>query len=144
MIKNNSGKVNLLFSGERQTVKKEDMAVLKVTYKIRAHHISSFENLFLKEIFPLTQRHGLNLLGFWRTLIGNAGEYLELWEFKSVSDFEESWKNLLKDPELKKIFQRTGPMVEAEHFSLLEPVNLKVQSASDVKRQLGALKGEKP
>ena len=86
--------------------------------------MSAFEKLFTKEILPLTRRHDLNLLGFWRTLVGNTGEYLELWEFKSVADFELSWKALLEDPELQLIFQRTGPMVEAETFSLLEAVDL--------------------
>lgn len=100
------------------------MAVLRVTYRIRAHQMSAFEKLFAKEVLPLTQRHDLNLLGFWRTLVGNAGEYLELWEFKSVADFELSWKALLEDPDLERVFQRTGPMVEAETFSLLEAVDL--------------------
>lgn len=86
--------------------------------------MSAFEKLFAKEILPLTRVHNLNLLGFWRTLVGNAGEYLELWEFDSVADFERSWKALLEDPELERLFQRSGPMVEAETFSLLEAVDL--------------------
>ncbi len=101
------------------------MAVLKVTYRIRAHQLAAFEQLFVDQILPLTELHELKLLGFWRTLVGNVGEYLELWEFPSVADFEQSWKRLMQDPELAKIFQRTGPMVEDEKFALLETVDLK-------------------
>ena len=99
--------------------------VLKVTYRIRAHNLSAFEQLFSGQLLPLIQRHDLKLLGFWRTLVGNVEEYLELWEFRSVADFEQSWKRLLQDPDLVKIFELTGPMVEDETFSLLEGVDLR-------------------
>ena len=105
--------------------------VLKVTYRIRAHHLAAFEQLFSDQILPLIQRHDLRLLGFWRTLVGNIGEYLELWEFRSIADFEKSWKRLLKDPELERIFELTGPMVEDETFSLLEPVDLVSETGRD-------------
>ena len=105
--------------------------VLKVTYRIRAHHLKAFEKLFSKQILPLTQRHDLKLLGCWRTLVGNMGEYLELWEFRSIADFEESWKRLLQDPQLAMIFELTGPMVEAETFSLLEAVDLAPEPGAD-------------
>ena len=109
------------------------MAILRVTYRIRAHHMSAFEKLFVREVLPLTRRHDLKLLGFWRTLVGNAGEYLELWEFKSMADFERSWKGLLKDPELEQVFQRTGPLVEDENFSLLEAVDLQAARGQEGK-----------
>ncbi len=105
--------------------------VLKVTYRIRAHHLATFEKVFSGQILPLIQRHDLKLLGFWRTLVGNMGEYLELWEFRSIADFEQSWKQLLEDPELAKIFELTGPMVEDENSSLLEAVDLKPISGAD-------------
>lgn len=54
--------------------------------------------------------------------MGNAGEFLELWEFASVADFEKRWKALLSDSRLQEIFQSTGSMVENESFALLEPV----------------------
>ena len=105
--------------------------VLKVTYRIRAHQLAAFEQLFVDRILPLTQRHDVKLLGLWRTLVGNMGEYLELWEFRSVADFEQSWKRLLKDPELAKIFERTGPMVKDETFALLEAVDLRPGAGPD-------------
>ena len=105
--------------------------ILKVTYRIRAHHLETFEQVFSGQILPLTQLHDLKLLGFWRTLVGNMGEYLELWEFRSITDFEQSWQRLLKDPQLARIFEITGPMVEDETFSLLEAVDLTPKSGAD-------------
>lgn len=98
------------------------MVLLKVTYRLRAHHITEFERIFAEQIMPLVQAHGLCFEGIWRTLVGEVGEYMELWEFASLTEFDEQWRKLLSDPRLLEIFQITGPMVEGEKFTLLEPV----------------------
>jgi hypothetical protein len=98
------------------------MILLRVTYRLRAHQMAEFERIFQDEILPLVDEHGLRLQGFWRTLVGEVGEYLELWEFDSLAEFDERWRKLLADARLQEIFQRTGPLVENENFALLEPV----------------------
>ncbi len=96
--------------------------LLKVTYRLRAHQMAEFEHIFAAQIMPLVQAHRLHFAGIWRTLVGEVGEYLELWEFASLTEFDEQWRKLLSDPRLLEIFQITGPMVEGEKFTLLEPV----------------------
>lgn len=98
------------------------MVRLKVTYRVRAHQMAEFERIFQAKILPLVQEHNLNFQGIWRTLVGEVGEYLELWDFTSLAAFDEQWRKLLNDPRLLEIFQVTGPMVEGEKFTLLEPV----------------------
>ncbi len=97
------------------------MVLLKVTYRLRAHLMAQFEEIFGEEILPLVREHQLNFKGIWRTLVGEVGEYMELWEFDSVADFEVQWKKLTSDPRLQQVFERTGPTVEGERFTLLEP-----------------------
>ncbi|MBL8203550.1 MAG: NIPSNAP family protein [Blastocatellia bacterium] len=97
------------------------MVLLKVTYRLRAHQMAEFEHIFADRILPLIQAHNLRFQGIWRTLVGEVGEYLELWEFNSLAEFDEQWRKLLQDPQLLEIFQITGPMVEGERFVLLEP-----------------------
>lgn len=98
------------------------MILLRVTYRLRAHHMAEFERVFTEQIRPLAEAHELQLQGCWRTLVGEVGEYMELWEFPSLAAFEQQWPRLLADPQLQAIFQTTGPMVEGEKFTLLEPV----------------------
>lgn len=98
------------------------MILLRVTYRLRAHHMAEFERIFEQDITPLIQSQGLRLQGIWRTLVGDVGEYMELWEFTSLEEFGEAWPRLLSHPRLQEIFQITGPMVEGEKFTLLEPV----------------------
>lgn len=98
------------------------MVLLKITYRLRAHHMAEFERIFAEQIIPLAQEHNLCLQGLWRTLVGEVGEYMELWEFASLAEFDEQWRKLFADVRLQEIFKTTGPMVEGEKFTLLEPV----------------------
>ena len=97
--------------------------LLRVTYRVRSHHVRRFEEIFEAEVTPLIGKHRLRLKGMWKTVVGSVGEYMELWEFKSMQEFEESWQSLMDDPELIAIFERTGPMVENENFTLLKPLS---------------------
>lgn len=96
------------------------MVLLRITYRLRAHHMPQFEKIFAAEIMPLINEHGLAFKGILRTVVGEVGEYMELWEFASLADFDDRWRKLINDPRLQKIFERTGPMVEDEKWSLLE------------------------
>jgi NIPSNAP len=97
------------------------MILLKISYKLRAHHVAQYDRTFAERTLPLIQEHGFRFLGIWRTIVGDAQEYLELWEFASLAEFDEKWRRLMADPRLKEIFEVTGPMVECENLSLFEP-----------------------
>jgi heme-degrading monooxygenase HmoA len=98
------------------------MILLKVTYRLRAHHVAVYERVFAERTLPLIRSHGLKFLGIWRSIVGDAQEYLELFEFESLAQFESQWRALGADSRLQEIFQVTGPMVEDEKFSLFDPV----------------------
>src|SRR5262249_21135808 len=104
----------------------------KISYKLRAHHVAEYEYTFAKHTLPLIREYGFRFWGIWRTLIGNAQEYLEIWEFTSMAEFEEKWRELMGDPRLQEIFKITGPMVEDECFALFEPA-----LPNEVTRSLG-------
>jgi hypothetical protein len=97
------------------------MVLLKISYKLRAHHVAEYDKTFAQRTLPLIREHGFRFWGLWRTVVGDAQEYLELWEFDSVADFDERWRRLMADPRLKEIFEVTGPLVEDENLSLFEP-----------------------
>lgn len=97
------------------------MILMKISYRLRAHHVAEYERVFAARTLPLIREHGLRFLGIWRSLVGEAQEYLELWEFDSLAEFETRWRGLAADPRLHSIFEITGPMVENEVFSLYDP-----------------------
>jgi len=96
--------------------------VLKVSYRVPVNHMAEFEKILVNQVLPLAEDIGIDLKGVWKTLVGNAGEFLELWEFDSMAEFETKWKELLAHPELQKVFEITGPVVRDESFALFEPV----------------------
>jgi hypothetical protein len=98
------------------------MILLRISYRLRAHHMPEFEQVFESQIIPLIREYQLNFKGIFRTVVGEVGEYMELWEFSSMTEFDERWRTFLADPRLLEIFETTGPMVEGERFTLLEPV----------------------
>jgi NIPSNAP len=96
--------------------------LLQVKYRLRAHNMDRFEKILTTEVIPLAEKMGLNLSGVWRTSIGKAGEYMEHWEFNSMEELDRDWKALINHPEIRRIFEITGPMVEDETFSIHEPI----------------------
>ncbi len=97
------------------------MILLKISYKLRAHHVTEYDRTFATRTLPLIREYGFRFRGIWRSLVGEAQEYLEIWEFTSLAEFEEKWRKLMADPRLQEIFKVTGPMVEDERLSLFEP-----------------------
>lgn len=100
------------------------MVFLHVTYSVAAHEVETFERLFLDEFLPVILEHGFDLHGFWKTLVGPAGEFTELWRFDSAEHYERAWRALNADPRVTGILRRTGPMVHGERFKLLDPVEV--------------------
>jgi len=98
------------------------MVLLKVSYRLRAHHVATYEKVFAERTLPLIRAHGLNFRGIWRSFVGDAQEYLELFEFESLAEFETRWRALGADPQLQEIFAITGPLVEDEKFTLFDPL----------------------
>ncbi|HEX2490871.1 MAG TPA: NIPSNAP family protein [Blastocatellia bacterium] len=97
------------------------MVLLKISYKLRAHHVAEYHRTFAELTLPLIRELGFRFWGIWRSVVGDAQEYLELWEFDSVAEFDEKWRKLASDPRLQEIFKVTGPMVEDERLTLFEP-----------------------
>jgi hypothetical protein len=96
--------------------------ILKVSYRVAAHRAADFERALLGEVLPLARELGIEPHGIWKTFVGNVGEYLELWRFGSIGEFERKWRQLLAHPQLQEVFARTGPMVREETFALMEPL----------------------
>jgi NIPSNAP len=97
------------------------MVLLKISYKLRAHHVAEYDRAFAERTLPLIREHGFKFWGIWRSVVGDAQEYLELWEFDCLAEFDEKWRKLASDPRLQDIFKVTGPMVEDERLTLFEP-----------------------
>jgi hypothetical protein len=98
------------------------MVYLHVTYHLEAQDVARFESYYKGTFWPVIREHGFEAVGVWKTLIGTAGEFTEIWRFRDLSDYEGKWKALMDDPRVAEIFETTGPMVKGECFKLMEMV----------------------
>ena len=99
------------------------MILLKISYRLQAHNIPAYDETWSTEVLPLIKEYGFNLQGIWRSVVGNAGEYLELWQFDSIADFEARWQKFMQDARLLAAFQKTGPVVLDEQITIFEPLH---------------------
>jgi hypothetical protein len=100
------------------------VVILRVSYRVRLHQLRAFEEAFRVRMLPVIREHQLRFRGLARSLVGNAGEYLELWEFDSLAHFEAAWGEFQADPRFIDVYETTGPLVEDENYALFEPITL--------------------
>jgi hypothetical protein len=93
---------------------------LMVRFRVPLHQVEAYERIFGQEFLPLIREHGFELVGAFRTLVGEAGGYVELWRFEDMSDLERKWKSLFSDERTSRILEKTGPLVQGETTSILE------------------------
>jgi hypothetical protein len=95
---------------------------LRVTYRVRADQIAEFQRLLFGEVLPLAGQLGMTRPTVWRTRVGSVGEFLELWPFDSLQDYDSRFRGLLEHPRFQELLRKTGPMVQDESFALVELV----------------------
>ncbi len=95
------------------------MVYLHITFTVEAHHVQRYEDFYEKRFVPVIREHGFEAVGIWKTLVGVAGEFTEIWRFENMSDYERKWKALMEDQRVHEIFETTGPLVKNETFKLM-------------------------
>ena len=96
------------------------MVYLHVTFNLEAQDVARFEAFYARQFLPIIREHGFEPLGIFKTLIGVAGEFTEIWQFEDLEDYERKWKALMGDSRVQTILDTTGPMVKGETFKLME------------------------
>lgn len=80
---------------------------------------------FEHDLVPLWQRHGIEVVGFWTVVVGDAHQdihYLLRWQ--SMAEREDKWQRFLVDPEWIERRARTeerGPIVSWSRSAFLQP-----------------------
>jgi NIPSNAP protein len=68
------------------------------------------------------KRHGIEVVGFWDTLVGESDELIYLTKYASWEEREKKWGAFMADPDWQTVRQQTqahGPIVEHVRTSLL-------------------------
>lgn len=78
---------------------------------------------FRNHTMRLFEKHGLHVVGFWETLIGETDELIYMIRFRSWEDRGERWGAFAADPEWQQAAEQSnarGQIVEHVRTALLD------------------------
>ncbi len=77
---------------------------------------------FRNHTMALFKKHGIEVVGFWDTLVGEADDLIYITKYASWEERETKWNAFGADPEWRKAWQQSnvqGVIVEHVRTSLL-------------------------
>jgi|SRR3990172_2584412 len=105
-------------------------------YEYRAYYVLPGRMPDLKKRFAnvtmnLFKRHGITVIGFWETVIGESNELVYLCAFEDLAHRERAWQAFASDPEWREAVtasEANGPLIlrivnkiwRPTHFSPLQ------------------------
>jgi hypothetical protein len=72
------------------------------------------------------RRHGIQVVGFWDTLVGDQDELVYITRYESWEDREKKWGAFQADPEWQRVRERSQ-----ERGSLVEHIRTALMTATD-------------
>lgn len=80
-----------------------------------------FNQLWFKESLPVWEKHGIEHLGSWETLVGKSNEIVRLFAYKDLAHFEQ-WRNFLtEDEEGKALMKKVWVYIAHLEKKILKP-----------------------
>jgi hypothetical protein len=76
------------------------------------------------------RKHGIHVVGFWETVVGDADELVYITRYASWEDREKKWGAFQADPEWQKVREQTnarGQIVEHIRTALLHATDFSPQ-----------------
>ncbi len=95
------------------------------TYQVVPGKMQELNDRFANIVVPLFQKHGMKVIGFWETAIGEATttELIYLLAFEDLGQYQRAWDNFIADPEWQEAKRQTevgGPLVNIAGSRILE------------------------
>jgi hypothetical protein len=89
-------------------------------YEYRAYYIvpgrmPDIQRRFADVTMGLFKKHGIMVVGFWETVIGESNELVYICAYEDLGQRERAWKAFMADPDWQAAKARTeadGPLVE--------------------------------
>jgi hypothetical protein len=94
-------------------------------YSIMPGKMAEIERRFAQHTLKLFEKHGIKVVGFWRTAIGRQNfELVYILEYKDMNDRMAKWEAFSKDPDWIKARDESeahGPLVAQVENKILMP-----------------------
>ena len=98
-------------------------------YELRIYHVmpgkmADINNRFKNHTMKLFEKHGVKVVGFWETVVGESDELIYITAFDDLAHREKAWGSFANDPEWIKIkseSEANGVLVARVTNKLLRP-----------------------
>ncbi len=91
------------------------------TYTLVPRKMPAYLELFERYALPVMQRHGLELAGYYTSVIGPLNQVVHIWRYDSLADMERKRAARDADPEWAAFLQRTEGMVLMQDDKVMRP-----------------------
>mgnify|MGYP001162604743 FL=1 len=98
------------------------------TYQVVPGKMAELNARFREITTGLFEKHGMIIIGFWETAIGDATttELIYMLAFDNLADYEQAWNAFIDDAEwqeAKRLTESDGPLVNIAGSKILEPTD---------------------
>ena len=91
------------------------------TYTLLPRKMPTYLKLFEELGLPAMQRHGLDLMGYYTSVVGPQNQLVHLWRFDSLADMEQKRAARDADPAWQEFLSKTDGLVLMQEDKVMKP-----------------------
>ena len=91
------------------------------TYTLLPRKMPTYLKLFEELGLPAMQRHGLDLMGYYTSVVGPQNQLVHLWRFDSLADMEQKRAARDGDPAWQEFLSKTDGLVLMQEDKVKKP-----------------------
>ncbi|MEM9357393.1 MAG: NIPSNAP family protein [Pseudomonadota bacterium] len=93
------------------------------TYTLLPRKMPTYLKLFEEFGLPAMQRHGLELMGYYTSVVGPQNQVVHLWCFDSLADMEQKRSARDSDPGWQEFLSKTDGLVLMQEDKVMKPAS---------------------
>ncbi len=91
------------------------------TYTLVPRMMPKYLKLFEELAMPMMQRHGIELMGYYSSVVGPQNQVVHLWRYDSMADMEAKRAARNEDPGWLAFQQQTEGLVMMQEDKIMKP-----------------------
>ncbi len=93
------------------------------TYTLVARKLPTYIKLFEDMALPVVRRHGLELIGYYTSVVGPQNQVVHLWRYSSMADMEAKRAARDADPGWHAYLAKTDGLVLLQDDKIMRPAS---------------------
>ena len=93
------------------------------TYTIQPGKMNAYVDIFETVANPVAQKHGLQLVAYFISKVGQLNQVVHIWQYKNMEEFEVLREKRDADPEWAVYRQKIAGMITAQEDKIMVGTN---------------------